>query len=71
MQVAIRLSARAESKALPILLRHSPGVGLPQRTYIISEEAAEALRKAGVPFTELGNAASLPDLEGALSGERV
>ncbi len=71
MKVVIRVSGCAELQALPLLLRHSPGVGLPQRTYIISEEAAETLRKAGIPFTELGNAANLPDLEGALSGERV
>jgi hypothetical protein len=71
MKVAIRLSIRAEAKALPILLRHSPGLVLPDRTYVISQEAAKALRQARIPFTELGNAADAPDLAGATSGERV
>jgi hypothetical protein len=51
MNVVIRLSSRAELKALPILLRHSPGTMLPGRTYIIRAAAASALKRAGVPFT--------------------
>jgi hypothetical protein len=53
MKIVIRLTAREELKAIPILLRHSPGMGLPDRTYVISAEAAKALREAGVEFTEL------------------
>ena len=53
MKVIIRLSAREELRALPILLRHSPGVVLPDRTYILSVEAVRALRSAGVKFREL------------------
>ncbi len=71
MNVVIRFSAREELKALPILLRHSPGTVLPERTYVISLEAARALREAGVKFTELGSEADPPRLEGAPSGERV
>jgi hypothetical protein len=71
MKVIIRLSNREEAKALPILLRHSPGAVLPERTYVISEEAARALRAAGVTFTELSHEANLPGLEGAVPGERI
>jgi len=53
MKVVIQMSAREELKALPILLRHSPGMVLPERTYILSEQAVEALRQAGVRFTVL------------------
>jgi hypothetical protein len=53
MKVTIRLSAREERKALPILLRHSAGTILANRTYIISTEAARALREAGLKFDEL------------------
>jgi hypothetical protein len=53
MKCVIRFSARAELKALPILLRHSLGMVLPDRAYIISVEAASALRDAGITFTEL------------------
>ncbi len=54
MKVVIRLTEREEAKALPILLRHSPGVVLPGRTYVLGGEAVRALREAGVRFTEGG-----------------
>ena len=53
MKVVIRLSKREELKALPILLRHSPGMVLKDHTYVNSVEAARALRAAGVKLTEL------------------
>lgn len=59
MKVVIRLSQRKEAKALPILLRHSRGTVLPDRTYIVSALAARALREAGVQFTELASAPEL------------
>jgi hypothetical protein len=70
-KVVIRLPARQELRALPILLRHSSGTMLPERTYVISAEAANALRQAGVKFTEIGNEANAPTLKGAATGERV
>jgi len=33
MKIIIQMSKSEELKALPILLRHSPGTILPQRTY--------------------------------------
>jgi hypothetical protein len=48
--VVIRLSQKEELKALPILLRHSPGTILKGRLYIIREDAARALQDAGVKF---------------------
>jgi hypothetical protein len=72
MKVAIRFSAREEAKALPILLRHSAGMILPNRTYVITVEAMRALRKAGIEFTQLGNEADAPGgSKGSLSRERV
>jgi hypothetical protein len=53
MKVIIRLSVRSEARALPILLRHSSGMVLPNRTYFLGEEAVRALRSAGIPFTEV------------------
>ena len=49
--VVIRFSRKEELKALPILLRHSPGTILQGRLYIIREDAARALRDAGIKFT--------------------
>lgn len=53
MKIVIRLTSKQEAKALPILLRHSSGTILPNRTYILNEAAVEALREAGVRFTEI------------------
>jgi hypothetical protein len=71
MKVVVRLSAKQEARALPILLRHSPGIVLPDHTYVIREEAARALREAGIEFTELGNETNAPGLEGIGSGESI
>jgi hypothetical protein len=57
MKAMIRLSAREELKAIPLLLRHSPGMVLADWTYVICTEAAAALREAGVQFTEQGGEA--------------
>ncbi|HEV3084630.1 MAG TPA: hypothetical protein VGY66_33010 [Gemmataceae bacterium] len=72
MKVVIQISQREEAKALPILLRHSPGMVLANRTYIISEEATAALRNAGIRFTEISREAHAPGLEeGVVPGERI
>ncbi len=71
MKVVIQLSSREELKALPILYRHSPGMVLPGRTYVLSEEAVSALRAAGVKFTEVSRDAPTPGLEGVGPGERI
>jgi hypothetical protein len=39
MKVIIQMSEAEEAKALPILLRDSPGMILPNRIYVVSEEA--------------------------------
>jgi hypothetical protein len=59
-----------EAKALPLLLRHSPGTILPNRIYVVSAEAAQKLRAAGVQFTALSRESATPSLEGVGSGER-
>jgi hypothetical protein len=71
MNVVVKFSEHEEPRALAILLRHSPGTMLPDRTYVISEEAARALSQAGVPFTRLAGERNPPSLSGAVSGERV
>ena len=71
MKVVIRLSEAEEVKALPVLLRHTPGVVLSDRTYVLSSEAVKALRQKGVRFEELGTEAEAPSLAGAVTGERV
>ena len=53
MKIIIQMSEAEEAKALLLLLRHSPGTILPNRIYVVSEEAAKNLREVGVQFTEL------------------
>ena len=71
MRIVIRLSQDEEAKALPILLRHSAGTALPDRTYVITEDAARKLRQAGVDFVEVSRESSAPKLEGVGPGERI
>ncbi len=58
MKVAIQMSEEEELKALPILLRHSPGMILRNGTYLVAADAARELRHKGVQFTELGREAN-------------
>ena len=71
MEVVIRLSKQEEAKALPILLRHSAGVVLPDRTYVLDRAAAQALHDAGVVFRELNRTGVVAASEGAAAGERI
>jgi len=56
----IQLTSREEEKALPILLRHSTGMVLPNRIYVLADEAVAALRNAGVRFTEVSREGNAP-----------
>ena len=68
MNTVIRVSARDSAKAWALLVRHSPGVALPDRVFVVSDEAARALRKAGIRFTELSREAGV---SGAAAGENL
>jgi hypothetical protein len=70
MKIIIQLSREEEAKALPILLRHSPGMILPDRTYVLPEDAVGRLLDAGIRFTQLSREALAPSLE-EVAGERV
>jgi hypothetical protein len=62
MKTIIQMSQAEEIKALPILLRHSPGAVLPNRIYVVSEETARVLRQAEVQFTLLCREFDVPSL---------
>ncbi len=68
MKTVIRVNPRDNAKAWALLVRHSPGVALPDRIFVVSDEAVRALRKAGIRFAELSREASL---SGAAAGERI
>ena len=71
MSVILQFSAEEEAKAIPILLRHSPGTVLPNRTYLVEESVVAALHKAQVSFREVTPTAQRSLLEEATTGERV
>jgi len=71
MEKVIQFSEREEAKALPILLRQTPGVVLPNRTYVLSNSAVQALHDAGIAFRELSRNGLAAAGEGVASGERI
>jgi hypothetical protein len=68
MKIVIQIDRRDSAKAWGLLVRHSPGVALPNRVFIVSDEAARALRKAGIRFTQKSREATP---SGAIAGERI
>ena len=71
MKAVIQFTKPEEARALSILLRHSPGTVLPNRTYVLEEGCLAELRRAGIRFVTLSQESSAPGLEGVGSGERV
>jgi hypothetical protein len=71
MKVVVRFTVKQEAKALPIILRHSAGMVLPERTYILPEAVLKSLRADGIKFTEIGRDAEGSYERGVLSGERI
>jgi hypothetical protein len=53
MRIVIQIAAKDKAKALALLERHSPGTALPNRTFIVSQEAVAALRQAEIKFAEI------------------
>jgi hypothetical protein len=71
MSVVIQMTEVEEAKALPILLRHSPGTILSDRTYVLSEEVVKSLRAAGISLRELSRESAAPIIEGVGAVERI
>jgi len=64
-------SAAEEAKAVPMLLRHAPGIVLPNRLSIVSDAAVQQLYEAGVQCPVLSREANAAPLEGVGSGARI
>jgi hypothetical protein len=71
MSIVLQFTAEEEEKAIPILLRHSPGTILPNRTYIIENSAAQALRDQGIQYHEITPPLTMPLTEDLPIGERI
>jgi hypothetical protein len=53
MKVVIEVDSGDSAKAWEVLVRGAPGMALPDRVFVVSEEAVRLLRTARVRFTEL------------------
>jgi hypothetical protein len=71
MKVVIQVAEADDAKAWAILQRHSPGVALPKRTFVVSPEALAALRQAGVRPVVLSDNGGAVTEAGVASGERI
>jgi hypothetical protein len=71
MRVVIQVAAKDKNKAWALLVRHSPGTALPDRTFVVSERAVRALREAGIKFREISREPGEPMLGGKMAGERI
>lgn len=69
--VIIQISKKDRAKAWALLVRHSAGTALPGGTFIVSEEAASALRRAKIRFAEVSRDPAEPAVEAQVSRERV
>ena len=71
MSVVIQMTEVEEAKALPILLRHSPGTILSNRMSVLSEEVVKSLRAAEISIRELSRESAAPSVEGVGAIERI
>ena len=71
MREVIQIPEKEELKALPILLRNSPGVMLRNRTYVLNADAVDRLREEGVQFAEIAREGAAPGPEGVGHGEKI
>ena len=53
MTVVIRVSDKDRARVWELLVRDSPGTALPNGTFVVSADAAQALRLDGIRFTEI------------------
>ena len=71
MKVVIQVPPEDRARAWGVLVRHSPGTALPNGTFLVSEDAARALRRARINFTEISHEGVGAAPGGTLAGERI
>ena len=71
MKTVIQIAEADDARAWAIMQRHSQGVALPNRTFIVSDAAVQALRQAGVHLIVLSQESHPLTEEGVASGERI
>lgn len=70
-RVLIKVAPKDSAKAWALLVRHSPGMALPDRTFLVAPQAVQALRRAGVRFLVISTDSAVLSPTGAIAGERI
>ena len=70
MNVVIQVAEADDARAWSLLQRQSPGVALPNRTFVVSKAAVDDLRRAGICFHVLADDAHTLTEQGVAAGER-
>jgi hypothetical protein len=70
MRIVIQISEQDDARAWFLLQRQFSGIALPNRTFVVPEEAVRALRAAGIKYAEISRDGAL-QLQGAIAGERI
>jgi hypothetical protein len=71
MDVVIQVSPKDIARAWGLLVRHSAGTALPNRTFVVSREAARALRRERVKFAVISRNGAATRADGVPVGERI
>jgi hypothetical protein len=71
MYVVVQIAKKDSAKAWALLVRHSAGTALPDRTFVVTDNAVRALREAGVKLKEIARVADPSMYAAAMSGERI
>jgi hypothetical protein len=71
VRMLIKVTPSDNAKAWALLVRHSPGMALPDQTFLVSPEAVQTLRKAKVRFSVISSDAGAGSPTGAIAGERI
>jgi hypothetical protein len=71
MYVVVQIAKKDSARAWGVLVRHSAGTALPDRTFIVSQDAVRALREAGVKLKEVALVADPSAYSAMVSGERI
>ena len=70
-RVLIKVAPKDSAKAWALLVRDSPGMALPDRTFLAAPQAIESLRRARVRFTVISTDSAALSPTGAIAGERI
>ena len=70
MNIVIQISKKDDARAWLLLQKKFSGIALPQRTFVLPEEAVRALREAGIKYSEISRDGVLQP-QGVLAGERI